>query len=356
MNIKIKIGDNKTGQNLFYNFESNKHLIISGCPRPGIVDMLHLIVDQLSANNTPEEIKLVIVDVHRIEFGEYENSQHLLYPIVRDLDTLPDVFDNFLNSLNPSPQKHFFIIEELCEVVLLYPKETEEFVTQVAKSSNAYLVIGIQRPSETVLSDKILQAIPDRITFHQNNIVESERLVGCSNAVDLNCNGDFIHKSTKGLTYGKLDIENKSLDYILNKVFASERVGLAHFYSKGDRDQTYAIDNSLISPNDDYNLASNCYYSLTDIHNKLNGLSELNTPIIFKICEDIALASYLVTTMSKALTEKDLLPLIVKRNLDLLQIENTDEITSICFSPEFSAIVDEFYGIGKSTATYSYHV
>jgi hypothetical protein len=60
--------------------------------------------------------------------------------------------------------------------------------------------------------------------------------------------------------------------------------------------------------------------------------------------------------MSKALTEKDLLPLIVKRNLDLLQIENTDEITSICFSPEFSAIVDEFYGIGKSTATYSYHV
>lgn len=355
MNIKIKIGKDELGKDFVYDFELNPHLLISGCPRPGLVDLLHLIINQVSTNNTPNEIKLVLVDIHRIEFSEYENSQYLLYPTIRDLETLPDVFDKFLNGLKLSSQKHFFIIEELSDILRLYPKETEEFIAKVAKSDNAYLVIGVQRPSETVLTDSILQIISDRVTFHQNSKVESERLIGCPNAVDLQCNGEFIHKNIKDLSYGKLDIEDESLDYILEQVFASERVGLAHFYSNGDRNHTFAIDDNLINSDDDYNLASNCYYSLANIHNKLKDLSELSTPIIFKICEDIALATYLATRMTNHLTVKDLLPPIVKRNIDLLQAVNNDDINSVCFSPEFNIIAEEFYDIGKSTANHSYY-
>ncbi len=355
MNIKIKIGKDKLGKDFVYDFELNPHLLISGCPRPGLVDLLHLIIDQVITNNMPNEIKLVLVDIHRIELSEYENSRYLLYPIIRDFETLPDIYDKFLNGLKLSSQKHFFIIEELSDILRLYPTETEEFIAKVAKSDNAYLVIGAQRPTETVLTDSILQALANRVTFHQNSKVDSERLIGCPNAIDLQCNGEFIHKNIKRLSYGKLDLETESLGYILEQVFASERVGLAHFYSRGERNQTFAIDDNLISPDDDYNLASNCYYSLANIHNKIKDLSELNTPIVFKICEDIALATYLATRMTNPLTVRDILPPIVKRDIGLLQAVNNDEINSLCFSPEFNIVAKEFYDIGKSTANHSYY-
>ena len=195
MNSKLQIGKDHLDNVFTYDFKTNPHLLISGYPRPGIIDLLHSIISQLTKDNTPDEIKIVIIDVHRIEFGDYETSQFLMRPLIRDLETLPQIFSEIVESkdiLVPT----FIVIEELSDIMRLHPKVMENLLSKIIQIENIHLVIGIQRPSIIVLTDKMIKNIPNIITFHQNNKPESERLLDNPNALNLECNGEFIYRDT----------------------------------------------------------------------------------------------------------------------------------------------------------------
>ena len=60
------------------------HLLIAGATGTGKSVCLNTVLTSLLFRNTPEDMRLLLIDPKRIELKSYENIPHLLHPVVSD--------------------------------------------------------------------------------------------------------------------------------------------------------------------------------------------------------------------------------------------------------------------------------
>jgi len=90
IDLKVHLGNDATGEKVYLDFDKYPHLISVGSSGCGKSLALHRMIDELCKNNSPEQVRLFLIDSKVREFppieGEFsvwKESPHLFAPVVR---------------------------------------------------------------------------------------------------------------------------------------------------------------------------------------------------------------------------------------------------------------------------------
>jgi DNA segregation ATPase FtsK/SpoIIIE, S-DNA-T family len=236
--LTIALGKDTTGQPVVANLARMPHLLIAGATGTGKSVCLNTLLTSLLFRNTPEEMRLLLIDPKRIEFKSYESIPHLIHPVVNDAKMATralrwavqemelryrmlaeknvrsiEGYNRVLAREKPPEDrkedphtddqgiKHrrlpymVVVIDELADLMMVASREVEESITrlaQMARAAGIHLILATQRPSVDVLTGIIKANIPTRLSFQVSSRIDSRTVLDTSGAESLLGSGDML--------------------------------------------------------------------------------------------------------------------------------------------------------------------
>ena len=222
--LRIGLGQNVAGQPIAADLDQMPHLLIAGTTGSGKSVCVNSIIACLLLKNTPQSLKLVMVDPKRVELTGYNGIPHLVAPVVVDLDRVVGTLqwamremDNRYKRLAELGTRNIgefnkkaagkgeetmanivIVIDELADLMMLSPEDTERGITrlaQLARATGIHMVIATQRPSVDVVTGLIKANFPARIAFAVASSTDSRVILDTTGAERLLGQGDMLFQS-----------------------------------------------------------------------------------------------------------------------------------------------------------------
>ena len=234
--LTVALGKDINGRMKIAALDSMPHLLIAGSTGSGKSVMLNSLIMSILYKATPHQVRLIMVDPKRLEFGLYEGIPHLLTPVITDpkkatnalrnavlemerrlklLASLGvrniDQYNKKVRQLQAQPRNLFeeeteepvlepipyilILIDELADLMMLERANVEETVTRLAQMARAvgmHLVLATQRPSVDVITGLIKANFPSRISFRVATRVDSRTVLDVMGAEHLLGRGDML--------------------------------------------------------------------------------------------------------------------------------------------------------------------
>lgn len=220
--LTIALGQSVDGAPISADLASMPHLLIAGTTGSGKSVCVNAIIASILVRNTPDKVKFIMVDPKRVELTGYNGIPHLIAPVVVELERIvgvlkwvtremDDRYKKFSNAgarniedynqhaegVEPLPYI-IVIIDELADLMMLAPDETERVITRIAalaRATGIHLVIATQRPSVDVVTGLIKANFPARIAFAVAGGVDSRVILDQPGAEKLLGRGDMLYLS-----------------------------------------------------------------------------------------------------------------------------------------------------------------
>jgi S-DNA-T family DNA segregation ATPase FtsK/SpoIIIE len=220
--LTIALGQSVDGAPISADLASMPHLLIAGTTGSGKSVCVNAIIASLLVRNTPDKVKFIMVDPKRVELTGYNGIPHLIAPVVVELERIVGVlkwvtremddrykkfsnagarniedYNQHITDAEPLPYI-VVIIDELADLMMLAPDETERVITRIAalaRATGIHLVIATQRPSVDVVTGLIKANFPARIAFAVAGGVDSRVILDQPGAERLLGRGDMLYMS-----------------------------------------------------------------------------------------------------------------------------------------------------------------
>ena len=222
--LAIALGQSVSGAPISADLSTMPHLLIAGTTGSGKSVCVNSIIASIISKHTPDEVKFIMVDPKRVELTGYNGIPHLVAPVVvelerivgvlkwvtREMDTRYKQFsesgsrniEDFNKNRDPNTTEQMpymvVIIDELADLMMLAPEETERTITRIAalaRATGIHLVIATQRPSVDVVTGLIKANFPARIAFAVAGSVDSRVILDQPGAERLLGKGDMLYLS-----------------------------------------------------------------------------------------------------------------------------------------------------------------
>jgi S-DNA-T family DNA segregation ATPase FtsK/SpoIIIE len=221
--LSIALGQSVDGTPIAANLDSMPHLLIAGTTGSGKSVCVNSIICSMLSYNSPDDLKFIMVDPKRVELTGYNGIPHLVAPVVVELERIVGVLKwvtremderykrfssagarnivDFNKHLTAGEEKMPYIvviIDELADLMMLAPEETERTITRIAalaRATGIHLVIATQRPSVDVVTGLIKANFPARIAFAVAGSVDSRVILDQPGAERLLGRGDMLYLS-----------------------------------------------------------------------------------------------------------------------------------------------------------------
>jgi len=222
--LKFALGKDVTGTPTTTDLTAMPHLLIAGTTGSGKSVCVNSILAGYLLSLNPDQLRLLLVDPKRVEFSVYNGIPHLLTDVIvdpekvvgalqwmlREMDLRYRFFENlgvrnieeYNNKiLSEGGKKLPYIvvaIDELADMMLLAPDETERCLTrlaQLARATGIHLIIATQRPSVEVITGLIKANFPARIAFAVASNVDSRVILDQPGAERLLGRGDMLFQA-----------------------------------------------------------------------------------------------------------------------------------------------------------------
>ena len=219
--LLMALGKDVKGMPSFADLAEMPHLLVGGTTGSGKTITLNSIILSLLYRNSPEEMKLILVDPKRVEFPVYATLEHLLCPVIYDANqtlvslkwlvgemerrftVLAGGHSRDIGSYNEKMEKKgeqklpyiVLIIDELADLMSVRGKEIESYVVRLAQMSRAtgiHLILATQRPSVEVITGLIKANITSRIALKVGSLIDSRTILDSSGAEKLLGRGDML--------------------------------------------------------------------------------------------------------------------------------------------------------------------
>ncbi len=225
--LSIVIGKDVGGAPVYADLGKMPHLLVAGSTGSGKTIFLNTLIVSLLYKNSPQELRLILVDPKRVEFSLYANLPHLLTPIIYDAEKTTGVLGWLVGEMerrfkvlaevgcrnittyqekvdkNSELEKMPFIvlaIDELADLMANKGNEIEGGIVRIAQMARAvgiHLVLATQRPSVEVITGLIKANIPARISFRVASQVDSRTILDTAGAEKLLGMGDMLMLSAE---------------------------------------------------------------------------------------------------------------------------------------------------------------
>ena len=222
--LRFALGQNVSGSAVAADLAAMPHLLIAGATGSGKSVCVNSLISCLLLHNTPKDLRMLMVDPKRVELTGYNGIPHLLAPVVVDLERVVGSLqwvaremDQRYHKLAKAGARHIVdynailaergeaplpylvvIIDELADLMMLAPDETERTITrlaQLARATGIHLVISTQRPSVDVVTGLIKANFPARIAFAVASGVDSRVILDQPGAERLLGSGDMLFQA-----------------------------------------------------------------------------------------------------------------------------------------------------------------
>jgi len=222
--LKVALGQDVSGNPVVADLGRMPHLLIAGATGSGKSVCINSIVTCLLLGNTPEDLRLLMVDPKMVELVNFNGIPHLLSPVLvevervvgtlrwvlREMDRRYKLFsaaqarsiDHFNQNLvseggQPIPYI-VVVVDELADLMMAAPDEVERSLCRLAQMSRAtgiHLVVATQRPSVDVVTGLIKANFPARISFAVTSQADSRVILDVAGADKLLGKGDMLYMS-----------------------------------------------------------------------------------------------------------------------------------------------------------------
>jgi len=239
-NLTVALGEDVSGNYIFGNLDKMPHLMIAGATGTGKSVGINSIILTLLYQNSPEDLKFIMVDPKRVELSLYNHIPHLLSDVIvengkvisalrwavgemeRRYRLLQDSGSRDIASYNEKVrsgktrkytdaetgetlEEEFqklpyivIVVDELADLMGSHGKDVEGAIVRLAQMARAvgiHLIVSTQRPSVEVITGLIKANITTRVAFQVATQIDSRTILDMAGAEKLLGNGDMLYLS-----------------------------------------------------------------------------------------------------------------------------------------------------------------
>lgn len=252
-NLAMCLGKDVSGKPVYKSIAKMPHMLIAGATGSGKSVCINGIITSLLFQNTPDDLRFILVDPKRVELTVYNGIPHLLTPVITEVEKtinalkwtvaemdrryekLSRVGKRNIESYNESVADEqklpyiIFVIDELADLMSVAASSVEAAIVRLAQMSRAigiHLILATQRPSVNVITGLIKANMPARIAFSVTSLVDSRTILDYSGAEKLIGRGDMLY----------MDAETSSPKRIQGAFLSDEEIEAVVEYLRDDED------------------------------------------------------------------------------------------------------------------------
>ncbi len=220
--LALALGRDVSGQPVVADLARMPHLLIAGATGSGKSICITSLATCLAMNNTPEDLRMVMIDSKMVELLRFNGLPHLYGKVETNVERILGVLRwvvvemehryrlleaahaRDLESYNrkvsrkkegaPLP-RIVVLIDELADLMMSAPDQTEHNLVrlaQMARATGIHLVVATQRPSTDVVTGLIKANFPARLAFAVASSVDSRVILDTTGAENLLGRGDML--------------------------------------------------------------------------------------------------------------------------------------------------------------------
>ncbi|MCL4367240.1 DNA translocase FtsK [Patescibacteria group bacterium] len=216
--LAVALGRDTASKPVVVDIAKMPHVLVAGTTGSGKSVLINAFIATLLFRNSPEELKLILVDPKRVELTNFNGVPHLLTPVITEPDKILSALKwsmaemdrryrlfqsvgvrniqsyNEMSGFQALPNIVIFI-DELADLMMFAPVEVEDAITriaQLARATGIHLVVATQRPSVDVITGLIKANIPCRIAFNVSSMIDSRVIIDQPGAEKLLGRGDML--------------------------------------------------------------------------------------------------------------------------------------------------------------------
>ena len=219
--LTMVLGKDIVGKPFITDLKKLPHLLIAGTTGSGKSVGINSMILSLLYKNSPDNLKLIMIDPKMLEFSVYNDIPHLLTPVVTKPTEAINALANMVGEMerrytlmsqtktknienyNEKAKKQDYepfpyiviIIDELADLMMTSGKEVELSIArlaQMARASGIHLIVATQRPSVDVVTGLIKANLPSRISYKVGQKVDSKIILDSIGAESLLGRGDML--------------------------------------------------------------------------------------------------------------------------------------------------------------------
>ncbi len=218
--LALALGQGAGGEVVVGDLAQMPHLLIAGATGSGKTVCLSAIIACILVNNTPSDVRMLLIDPKRVELVAYNDIPHLISSVVVDLEEAIGALRkvtwemdnrykkfaaagvnnivNFNKKVKESDRLPYLvvIIDELADLMSASADMVEPAVCRIAQLSRAtgiHVIIATQRPSVDVITGLIKANFPTRISFSVPSQIDSRTILDVAGAEKLLGSGDMLY-------------------------------------------------------------------------------------------------------------------------------------------------------------------
>jgi S-DNA-T family DNA segregation ATPase FtsK/SpoIIIE len=220
--LTFALGRDVAGRAQAVDLAKMPHLLIAGATGSGKSVMVNALITSLLCEATPDDVRMILMDLKRVELASYNGLPHLLVPVITEPERAKAAFKWAVNEMesryrrfagatsrnirayndsriDPADRLPYIVIivDELADLMMREGKNVEEPIVRLAQKARAtgvHMVLATQRPSVNVVTGLIKANFPSRIAFAMASQIDSRTILDTPGAEDLIGRGDMLYQ------------------------------------------------------------------------------------------------------------------------------------------------------------------
>jgi len=222
--LTFALGRDVAGKAQAVDLAKMPHLLIAGATGSGKSVMVNALITSLLCEATPDDVRMILIDLKRVELAGYNGLPHLLVPVITEPERakaalkwavaeMESRYRRFAGARPPARNIRAYnetradpadrlpyivvIIDELADLMMREGKNVEDPIVRLAQKARAtgiHMVLATQRPSVNVVTGLIKANFPSRIAFAMASQIDSRTILDTPGAEDLIGRGDMLYQ------------------------------------------------------------------------------------------------------------------------------------------------------------------